>query len=186
MVNLRGSALLLVGLLVACNNDDGDGGASLFGSGGEPVTTTDNANSSEGTTNGLDDGEDDNPPPPPPPDDDSTSGTPPPATGTESGSSSGEESSGETGFDTTNDGVLQVQVINQSMFPQGQCDDVIVTNISDMAVTWEVELMLPGMIDQLWNSEVVEAEGMGTFTGLEFNATLDPGAQAMFGYCVVY
>ena len=73
------------------------------------------------------------------------------------------------------------------MFPQGQCDDVYVTNVSGMAVTWEVTLNMPGIMNQNWNCTVLsEMGGMATFAGVGFNAMLDPGAQAMFGYCVDY
>ncbi len=183
-------ALLLLSSLAGCSEDEGDEGASLFGDGGPPsMPELTGGEATDGTT-GTDSADDAPPPPPPPPppgDDDGTTGDPMPGTDTGGDTTgSAEESSSDEGNDTFNDGTLDVEVINQSMFPQGQCDDVIVTNVSAMSVTWEIELPLPGMIDMSWNCNIVEAGGMGTFTGVDFNATLDPGAQAMFGYCVLY
>lgn len=186
------STALSLGLAVAaagCTDDDDDAGAGFFempdstGENGSAGTTTGTASSSgDDLDDGLDDGPVSTTMPTPPPDP-SSSGEPPDATGSSTGEAS---TGGSDGFDTSNDGVLEVEVNNQSMFPDGQCDDVIVTNVSAMAVVWEVELPLPGTIDQLWNAEVVEAEGSGVFTGLRFNAELAPSQQAMFGYCVMY
>ncbi|MEM9461677.1 MAG: cellulose binding domain-containing protein [Myxococcota bacterium] len=202
----------LVLVLGACEVDTGDDDAGLFGDGGaQPAPTgdmgaqsmagsADSAGSAESGGTGADGSSSPSPPPPPPPppggDEGSTSGggdgtEPESSTGTgedsgTTGEPAGSGSSGVAGSDTFSDGTVDVQVTNQSMFPQGQCDEVVVTNVSAMDVTWEVELPLPGMIDQTWNCQVMEAAGMGTFIGVDFNATLAPGGQAMFGYCVLY
>lgn len=193
MTRLRTGGLALFCLLAPACKDDEANDAGLFGDGG-PGTPTDDGSAS--TTSATDDGLDDPPPPPPPPppdttgEDETSGGVDPGTDSSTSGSdqttssTTGEGSSDDA--DTFNDGTLDVEVSNQSMFPQGQCDDVLVTNISAMDVTWEVELPLPGTIDQVWNADVVEMPGSGVFTGVAFNATLAPGMQAMFGYCVLY
>ncbi|MCX4244856.1 cellulose binding domain-containing protein [Paraliomyxa miuraensis] len=191
MLRVRTAALVLVALGWACK-DDGADDAGLFGDGMPNPTTLDDGDP-PGSSTGTTGSEDDAPPPPPPPpatttgEDDTTAGVDPgtDSSGGSTGIDDGSSSSSDDG-DTFNDGTLDVQVVNQSMFMQGQCDDVFVTNISAMSVTWEVELPLPGTIDQVWNAEVVEMPGSGVFTGVAFNATIDPGAQAMFGYCVLY
>lgn len=179
--------LVLGSLTVACGDDSGSD-AGLFGE-PEPVPTTTAATQDEatdtGTTgDGLDDGLDDSPPPPPPPPPGDSS------SGGDMGSDTGGASTdgGETqGVDTFGDDELMVEIINQSMFPDGQCDDVIVTNISAFNVTWEVTIPLPGTIDMAWNATLVsEMGGEGTFTGADHNAALDPGQQAMFGYCATF
>lgn len=198
----RAGILTVAIVLSACQTGSGDD-ASLFGDGGAQGPS-DPAGDGSGSSTGLfdptgfDDGTPTPPPPPPPPPGDDTGSTgevePDPSTDTGGGSTSepfgstggSTGDSGSEGTDTFNDGTIDVQVSIQSMFPQGQCDDVVLTNISAMDVTWEVDLPLPGVIDQTWNCEVMEMPGMGTFTGAAFNATLAPGGQAMFGYCVLY
>jgi endoglucanase len=116
-----------------------------------------------------------------------STGAPDPTTSTsgDPGTGGATETTGLVG-DTFNDGVMDVQVFVQSQWETGQCDDVIATNVSGDAVTWEIELPLLGAINQLWNANVVEADGMGTFTGVDFNMTLNPAQSAMFGYCVSF
>jgi cellulase/cellobiase CelA1 len=94
----------------------------------------------------------------------------------------------DTGSTTgpTGDGIVEVEVNVQSMWQDGECDDVVVTNVSDMVVEWQIELPLPGTITMLWNAELTEMDGIGTFVGVDFNAVLDPGEAAMFGFCVMY
>ncbi|MEM7151726.1 MAG: cellulose binding domain-containing protein [Myxococcota bacterium] len=178
--------LVFGGLFTACGDDSG-GDAGLFGEPDPPVTTGMTAEEDEGTSStgdGLDDGLDDSPPPPPPPPPGDSS------SGGDMGSDTGGESSegGETqGVDTFSDDELMVEVVTQSMFPQGQCDDVFVTNISAFNVTWEVTLTLPGTLDQVWNAALVSEMGTeASFSGAEHNAAIDPGEQAMFGYCVTF
>jgi xyloglucan-specific exo-beta-1,4-glucanase len=138
---------------------------SPSGSGPDPVTSSSAGSEDSGTTAAVD------------PDSGSSGG--------ESGTS-GASSSSSGGFDTTNDGTLMVEVSVQSMWPTGECDDVTVTNVSDEVVVWEVELELPGTITMAWNTTWSEMAGTGTFAGVDFNASLDPGAAAMFGFCVEY
>ena len=130
---------------------------------------------------------------------DSTGSDPSTDTGT-TGTDGGEETAGledtstagaetgseDSGTDTFSDGTVDVQVVISEMWESGECDDVTVTNISDDDVMWEIELELPGTIYNLWNANIVEADGVGTFTGVDFNASIAPGASAMFGFCVNY
>jgi cellulase/cellobiase CelA1 len=110
------------------------------------------------------------------------------STGAADVGSSGSSSTGGDGgvADTYDDGVVHVLVEIQSMWDAGECDDITVTNISDAPVTWEVDVPLPGVVYQLWNAEMLEMGGIGTFVGVDFNADLDPGESAMFGFCVNY
>lgn len=119
---------------------------------------------------------------------DSTTAAIDPGSGSSSGASGSSEgsSSSSTGFDTSDDGTLQVHVAVQSMWPTGECDDVTVTNVSDEVVVWEIELDLPGTIDMAWNTTWSQVDDVGTFAGVDFNASLDPGDVAMFGFCVDY
>ena len=78
---------------------------------------------------------------------------------------------------------LEVEVVQASQWPTGECNDVIVTNISDAPVEWEIDLPVNGAITTAWSCLYVEADGTATFTGEPFNANLEPGWAAMFGFC---
>lgn len=171
-----------------------------FGEGGEAGEGDDDTGDDGSTTDLLDD--DGGPTTTPTTaDDDDGAGTTGPSTDTGSSTASedtlglddtstagGETTlaTGDSGTDTFSDGTVQVEVVISEMWESGECDDITVTNISDEDVTWEIELELPGTIYNLWNANVVESDGVGTFTGVDFNATIAPGASAMFGFCVNY
>ena len=72
------------------------------------------------------------------------------------------------------------------VWAEGECNDVTVTNISDAAITWEIMLELPGTITTAWNTTYSVQGDVGTFSGVDYNATIDPGAAAQFGFCVTY
>jgi cellulase/cellobiase CelA1 len=94
---------------------------------------------------------------------------------------------GSDGNDTFEDGDVHVEIQLQNMWNEGECNDVTVTNISNMQVTWEVDIDVAGAIYQLWNAEVVAEMGMvTTFSGVAFNESLAPSQSAMFGFCVNY
>lgn len=104
----------------------------------------------------------------------------------DTGTSGTSGATGDSGNDSFDDGSVHVEVEISEMWETGECDDITVTNVSDEDVTWEIELELPGTIYNLWNANIVEADGVGTFTGVDFNETIAPGASAMFGFCVNY
>ena len=160
-------------------SDPGEGGSEDPGTTApattaSPTTAPGEAGSDEGSSSATDDS--------------GGSGTSDGGTTGTSSESTGSESSSSTGVaDTSNDGVLDVAVTVQSTWQDGECDDVTVTNVSAMPVAWQVDVPLPGTIGMLWNAtEVSEAGGVGTFAGVDFNASLDPGAAAMWGFCVDY
>lgn len=90
---------------------------------------------------------------------------------------------GETGELPPGDSEVDVEVVPSSSWPTGSCNDVTVTNVSDANVTWEVELPIAGMITTAWSSTYTEQDGSAVFVGEAFNATLEPGWSATFGYC---
>ncbi len=99
--------------------------------------------------------------------------------------SSGAAGSSSGSFETSNDGQLQVQIVQQSAWATGECNDVTVTNVSGSPNTWVIELDVGGVINQSWNVVVEDfVDGIATFSGVAFNADLAPDAAAMFGYCV--
>ncbi len=107
------------------------------------------------------------------------------STSTGDAESSGGSESSSGSFETSNDGQLQVQIVQQSAWATGECNDVIVTNVSGSSVTWVIELDVGGVINQSWNVVLEDVvDGLATFSGVAFNADLAPDAAAMFGYCV--
>ena len=196
--------LLLVGVAGCAPPASEPDNANPFGTEAGSTPTTDPGESDGGSTDPLEGGE--GPATTAPQttttssDDESTSGAP--ASSSEESSSGagengeastsssegGESSSSESGVgETSSDGTVDVSVSVQSMWQDGECDDVTVTNVSAMTVMWQIDLALPGTITMLWNAvETTEVAGVGTFVGVDFNGTLDPGEAAMWGFCVDY
>lgn len=80
---------------------------------------------------------------------------------------------------------LQVTRTTQSSWPTGYCDDVTVKNTGTAAVDWAIELPVEGTINNAWNSQY-QASGMTVrFTGVAWNARLEPMASASFGFCAM-
>ncbi|MEL6342909.1 MAG: DUF1592 domain-containing protein [Myxococcota bacterium] len=70
-----------------------------------------------------------------------------------------------------------------SSWNSGYCRDIYVRNISDVAVSWFVDEQIEGTISSHWTAEVNGDRGMVRFTGMSWNATLEPGDETKFGYC---
>lgn len=66
---------------------------------------------------------------------------------------------------------------------QGYCAEGQVDNETDETVTWTGRSPQEGTIDNIWNAGFVEEGSDWVFSGVDHNATLDPGAQATFGFC---
>jgi hypothetical protein len=115
---------------------------------------------------------------PPPPSGDSTGGDP-----TDPDTGAADSSSGAAPPPTEG---LEVSVVQNGVWAEGECNDVTVTNISDGAITWEIALELPGTITTAWNATYSVEGDIGIFAGVEYNATIDPAASAQFGFCVTY
>jgi cellulase/cellobiase CelA1 len=84
-------------------------------------------------------------------------------------------------------GILTLTQTEASRWNSGACFDVIVTNQSTVEQTWRVEMPFEGTINNLWNAEIIQAQGnTATIIGLSWNALLAPQASASFGYCVTF
>ncbi len=81
---------------------------------------------------------------------------------------------------------VEVTVTQTGTWPEGECNDVTVTNISDAQLEWEVRLVLDGAITNVWNA-VATPDGDDTvFVGVDYNASIAPAASAQFGFCIAY
>lgn len=114
-----------------------------------------------------------------------------PGTGGGTSTSGGETgSTGDPPDDTDDpdlDPRLETEIVTQSTWDGGQCDDVILTNVSTEDVTWSITLDLPGELSTAWNSQYTPTMGSRiTFTGADHNATLAAGSSTTFGYCANY
>lgn len=70
-----------------------------------------------------------------------------------------------------------------SVWDGGGCKSVVVTNQGDAKALWEVTLDTEGTPTDVWNA-VAETGNAGVkFSGVSYNAELDPGASASFGFC---
>ncbi|TNE86843.1 MAG: DUF1588 domain-containing protein [Deltaproteobacteria bacterium] len=65
----------------------------------------------------------------------------------------------------------------------GFCAEATVTNTTESAWTWEIRESADGTVNNIWNAEVVADGADWVFTGVEWNAVLEPGASASFGFC---
>jgi len=80
-------------------------------------------------------------------------------------------------------GEVSVSVEETATWGTGYCRQAEVTNPGDADVTWEVVLEAPGSFTTVWNATPEEALGGWRFRGVDWNATLSPGATTNFGWC---
>ncbi len=66
----------------------------------------------------------------------------------------------------------------------GYCATGTVSNSGDAAVDWQVTVTVDGVMDSYWNAVVEETDGIWVFTGADWNATIEVGETAEFGFCV--
>ena len=97
------------------------------------------------------------------------------------GSGAGPGGAGAGGGPSSGD--LAVTVQEDSHWGAGYCATVKVQNGGDTAVAWEVTLDIGGTITDLWNAVSAPAGDQVQFKGLDYNAVLDPGETASFGFC---
>ena len=66
----------------------------------------------------------------------------------------------------------------------GYCHTYEIINRSQSPLAWSVALDLGGTLNQNWESKVSGSTGEVTFSGVDHNATLNPGSSTQFGFCV--
>ena len=76
-----------------------------------------------------------------------------------------------------------VTQVRDTEWPQGWCDRYLVTNVGAARFDWSVSLDVPGRITTFWDAEASAMEGAVTFTGRQYNRTLEPGRTTQFGFC---
>ena len=78
---------------------------------------------------------------------------------------------------------LTVQVIENSNWGTGYCSSVTVANTGTVENTWMIELPIVDTITSLWSANSVVVSGGIQFTGVDWNATLQPNQSTEFGFC---
>ena len=81
---------------------------------------------------------------------------------------------------------LEIEVIVDSMWGQGECNSVYVYNLTNEPITWEVYLTLPGTLNNHWGAEVTVEDLDAVFVGPAHDATVAGQGTASFGFCVTY
>ncbi|MEM1350127.1 MAG: cellulose binding domain-containing protein, partial [Myxococcota bacterium] len=84
---------------------------------------------------------------------------------------------------TTNDPGLAISGGISNDWGAGYCMELDVTLEQGSGVTWEVTIDVDGTITNNWESVASGDSGVVTFSGAPYNATLDQGASAHFGFC---
>ena len=60
---------------------------------------------------------------------------------------------------------------------------MLITNTGSTGGDWAIQLTTRGSINNLWNAVWSQSGTRLTASGVSWNKTLAPGAQAEFGYC---
>lgn len=82
-------------------------------------------------------------------------------------------------------GPTKVDVMETTRWETGYCLQIVVTNTGGAASGWAVERSIEGTLDNVWSAVATPVAGTDRqrFTGLDWNATLAPGADTTFGFC---
>lgn len=85
---------------------------------------------------------------------------------------------------TLNDPGLKAAGGSTNDWGAGYCAEYDVINEGSSAVTWALTLQIDGTINNNWESNASAKSGKVTFSGVQHNGTIEPGAKAHFGFCV--
>ncbi len=96
-------------------------------------------------------------------------------------STTGDDS--ETG--ESNEGI-EFEVINDSSWPNGECNTVQVYNVSNAPITWMVHLTLAGEMQNFWNAKATINGLEADFVGEDYNAVVEANGSTSFGFCVSF
>ena len=99
---------------------------------------------------------------------------------------SGADDGSSSGAPPPADPDIEIEVTQTGTWDTGECNQVIVTNVSDADVTWEVALPVTGTITTSWSSVWAEQGDEWIFSGEPWNATLASGTATDFGFCVEF
>jgi hypothetical protein len=78
---------------------------------------------------------------------------------------------------------LDVAVSVDNDFGSGYCRTYELHNRGSAPITWSVPLDISGTLNQHWECQITGSTGHVTFSGEDYNRTLQPDAKAQFGFC---
>lgn len=78
-----------------------------------------------------------------------------------------------------------VKLTKSADWGSGYCANVDVTNKGNAPLSWRIAEPVEGRITQLWNAAWSQSGATLNAQGVQWNATLAPGATAQFGFCAV-
>ena len=78
---------------------------------------------------------------------------------------------------------LEVTLSIDNDFGSGYCRTYQLRNRGSAPLTWSIPLDVTGKMNNHWECKVTGDSGRVVFSGEEYNATLQPGGMAQFGYC---
>jgi len=78
---------------------------------------------------------------------------------------------------------LELTITVNNDFGSGYCRTYQLRNRGNAAITWSLPLDVSGKLNQHWECMVTGDTGRVTFSGEDYNRTLQPGGMAQFGFC---
>ena len=81
------------------------------------------------------------------------------------------------------DGGLSWSIAETDRWGSGYCAEGVVSNDGVDAVEWSFQTAIEGEISSIWSAEAHDAGDEVLFTGPEWAPTIDPGGEAVFGFC---
>jgi hypothetical protein len=81
-------------------------------------------------------------------------------------------------------GTQKLELIDDNDYGSGYCHTYRITNTGSEPLTWSVSFPIEGTLQQNWESVAEGTTDQITLHGADYNATLEPGATAQFGFCV--
>ena len=87
---------------------------------------------------------------------------------------------------SSDDPGLDVSAGVTSPWDSGYCAELTVVNGGEAPATWVVTLTFTGELTDWWGGVVAEVDGDTLISGEPWNAQLQPGASAVFGFCAAY
>jgi hypothetical protein len=89
----------------------------------------------------------------------------------------------DAGTPSTTMSNVRVDVMTQSSWATGYCDNVTVTNTGSSDVAWTASIPAMGTVNNVWNATQTTNGNQWVFTGVSFNASLPANGTASFGFC---
>ncbi len=78
---------------------------------------------------------------------------------------------------------IEVKIDRTVEWDTGFCEDIQITNITDNTIQWRAELIIDGIIDEIWNANYTQTDNLLIANGVSYNSELTANKSTTFGYC---